>query len=256
MRLERLSDFNTQIRETDYLAKTYSTTKELFGDILESAKKGEKRNALADLKAYLRLRNINYSVEFVEKAQSNIPVILAPNHYTRPLIERKGFSTTGESFLTTAVASVASEKVLGEKKIIWSVKRLTEKVKGISKLDRQVQNATRLCYDYLFVDKNFFRESIKVLQCGNALGFFPEQRPTTKMGEYHKSFRILLSALQIKNVDYQIAPVSIYTEGGSYIANFGEIIKPSRNDKPDEIANLTMRLIAKGLPRKLQGEYL
>ncbi len=244
-----------------------TSEKELFLRIIASADKLEKRSAANDIADYLRIRKVNYSWEFIQRPEPNLPILVAPNHYYRSFFERRGPSTTGESFLTTAVVTSALQN-LTDRETRWVIKRLPDKVFGISRLDRKAQNAMAFCYDYIpAVNLKVFKMSSNTLQEGVNLGFYPEQNPpfspknllnptaSFQLRPYHPAFRLLLKELQRKRVEYQILPVSVYTENDRFMVKFSQPIRPDKSDDVSEIAGLTMRLIAEGLPKKFRGDY-
>ena len=240
------------------------STKELFKQILNSP---EPRDLLKDGQKLLELEGIDFCCEYIDKPQPNTALIITPNHFLRPLRER-GLTvfTSKESFVDSSIVTVAADQGY----ITWVVKQLPELSAKIGpiripirRLEREAQNAFARVYGVIQLPqklttrdevKNINNKLHSSLENGIPLGVFPEEHPSRKLRAYYHGCLSLLR--QLRGLEYNIWPVSIFTEGRkSYRANFGKVITVENGQNSQMVAEKIMNQIASGLPYKLKGQY-
>ena len=233
------------------------TLDKLFQQIYQSYKAQKRRNPVGDFETLLRLKKINYQVYSQTKNVAKIPTIIAANHFVRPLFPRRSFLTTIESMITSAVITHAASSLVDDK-ITWVVKNdLRENLFFLNIKVRKIQLASIYTHSFIGVSQNYpfgeFQQWAKFLKAGYSIGLYPEGLVSSQMREAKPGFDKLLSYLKSRGVLFQILPVGIYYENGTFFAQVSAPIVPRQDCT--ETANSAMASIANSLPIHLQGFY-
>lgn len=188
-----------------HLQFVYKNRNELLASVVESAKKGERREFEPDMRDFLDLSGISVKAESQEAHNPSKFLIVAPNHHSR----NRGYSTL-ESLYLVATSSVAAYDLnLADKHTAWVIKEVDEPKFGPQQLERAVQNATPVTYGTIpirvekkivwngivpklkdwFANRDEFRAQVaQNIASGNNIGYFPEQKPSRHLKEFHPAF--------------------------------------------------------------------
>lgn len=238
------------------------STRELYRQIIKSESFGQKRNMVVDFQTFCQLERLTIYPECSEVPEVDVPMIIAPNHYSE-----SEFFTTYQSFLLVVAATLgANELGLTQRNTTWFIKKLPVYPLHPAMLLRRVQNAAPIVYGSIPVEikKDKIANRAEMLEKyrqaknrGDNIGFFPEQQPNRTLSSHHPNF---LTFLQFLRGFYpecsQILPASVFFEDTKNIrVKFGQIVKLDQHQDHQQIAHLTMRTIASNLPNHLRGNW-
>jgi len=163
---------------------------ELFQSAIASSQRGETREPLHDMTEHLQLKGITHTFETQTVHWSQGPFLVTPNHFIRPIHQRRTPFTTGESMTASALTSIALAQT-HSKELIWVSKKFSPKELLINRLERETQNASEQCYGWIPINEqsfgigqDFFDRLSQPLIDGKHLGLFPELKASTHMHEY------------------------------------------------------------------------
>lgn len=228
-----------------------------FKEIQEAAKTGKKLDVKQDLAKILANSKVKYTFLDQLKTIPDKPTIILANHFVRPSLFRRSLFTTQESILTSAIISKSIEK-LSTRPLTCTVKNdIITNIFFLSVKAHKAQLAAIDVYDFIGVFKNYPFGSVKkwtkALSDGKNILVYPEGTVSTAMKKSKAAFSQILATINKQNIDYQILPVAISSQGPNFILKQANIIKNSPNT--NGIANQSVLEIAAMLPANLRGYY-
>lgn len=236
-----------------------SSTKELFRVVAASAALEEERDYVVDSKAFLALENIKWRTEKLPDNIPDLPTLVVPNHYGRSRVQRVRlsspetfFTTTRESFITTSIVSVEMSKI-SDRKTTWLMKsELSEKFLLFKSEYGHMQNVLATCYNFIPAEHEpieVYRQIVSSLEAGFNMGAYPGIKPSKRLQPASREFEGLIAVLNIKEVNYQILPVSIFYADGEFNVTFGKIVDPKKKH-PKKVVGEVMYSIGSHLPQR------
>lgn len=257
---------------SSHLRVVYRSRDELLESVVESAKRGEKRDFEPDMRDFLDLSGIRVKAELQEAHDPSKFLLVSPNHHSR----NRGYSTL-ESLYLVATSSVAAYDLnLADKHTAWVIKKVDEPKIGPQQLERSVQNATITAYGTIpirvekklvwnglmpkirdwFANRDEFRTQVaQNIANGNNIGYFPEQKPSRRLKEFHPAFPKFVADIQKGVGEFQMRPVAIFYEDNIARVNYGRVVRIMPDSDSVDVVQQTMLEISRNLPKKLQGKY-
>src|SRR3989344_5970045 len=201
-----------------------------FSQIHSSYLKNQKRDLNQDFAKLLKISNIKWTANFCQRSISEIPTIVAVNHFVRPWLHRKNFFTTFDSMITSAIVTLSYQKI-SKRKLTWVTKdNLQEKILFLHIKTRKIQLEAIDCYNFIGISKNYpfarFEKWQQYFKNGFDIAFYPEGKTSNGLKKVGNRFIKLLKFLKQHKIVFQILPVSIYLKKSQFLVNFSKILMP------------------------------
>lgn len=228
-----------------------------FKRIHDAAKKGRRLNVKEDLGKILANSRVKHKVLDELKQIPNKPTIILANHFVRPPLFRKSLFTTRESIIASAIICKSIQK-LSKRPLTCTVKNdIITNIFFLSVKAHKAQIAAIDVYDFIGVFKNYPFGSVKkwarALSDGKNILVYPEGTVSIHMKKSKPGFPQILAILNRQNIDYQILPIAIWSQGPNFMLKQANVIGKSAN--PSNIAKQSVLEIASMLPTNLRGHY-